>query len=500
MFTMKTVFHQLKDAFISKIVIFGALVCAHSVAFALDDALPRTNEELELIDDILSSPNDFSQPEKYEQYPSGATTNQQIFNEDVFSQPLANLNFTQEIDFRLGNGFFRTIWTEASQEPSEFDGLGPLFNASSCHSCHVRDGRGRASLSDDGENSLLLRLGQKKGEGEAIADPIYGHQLQDRAINAMRPEGQIRQRFEDSPITLSDGLVVTLRKPIFEIETHSDPLAQGTRSSPRIAQQMIGLGLIEAISEADILSHADPEDQNEDGISGRPNMIWSQAKRATMLGRFGHQATQATLIDQVASAFFNDMGLVSRPFQGVDANCTAEQRACAHLPNGQDSDGLEVTDNILNLITFYSQTLAVPERKRFEEPEVLRGKAVFYSVGCQGCHVPKYVTQRFKKESPFDFQLIWPYSDFLLHDMGEGLASGFGEGVATQREWRTAPLWGIGHTRTVSGEENYLHDGRARNLLEAILWHGGEAAPHQKAVVALSKSDREALLTFLKSM
>ncbi len=474
-----------------------------SCVFALE-TLERTQEEKALIEAVTAEAEDFSAPEKFENYPGGATSNQQIFTEEAFSQPLANLEFDDEVDFRVGNGLFRQIWQAAPSDEPNSDGLGPLFNASSCQSCHFKDGRGRLLVGENEERARLLRLGRANAApsaNEAVAgDPVYGHQFQDRAVEGVLGEGKITVTHEEKEVLLADGTAIRLQKPIFElVDLNYAKRDAETAISPRNAQQMIGLGLIEAIAEEDVLAHADPEYTNGYGISGRASQVWSSVHERFMLGRFGHQAAQATLKDQAASAFLNDMGLISRPFIGSAQNCSDAQPACLSALSGEE-DGLEVSDEVLELVTFYSQNLAVPERKAFDDPKVLRGKAVFYEIGCQNCHVPKFVTRRFADANPLGDQLIWPYSDFLLHDMGEELAAGFGEWNASAREWRTAPLWGIGHTKRVSGETNFLHDGRARTILEAILWHGGEAQPHRDAVIGLAKSERDALIAFLESM
>ena len=272
--------------------------------------------------------------------------------------------------------------------------------------------------------------------------------------------------------------------------------------SPRVAPQMIGLGLIEAIPTAEILAHADPDDANGDGISGRPNIVVSDRFGAPMLGRFGLKAGEPSLREQSAGAFSGDMGLSTPLHPSPNGECTAAQTACTAAPNGADAanGGLEVSDASLDLVDFYARNLGVPARRDPGAPAVLRGKAVFYRTGCPACHVPKFVTGRLKDQPAQSFQLIWPYTDLLLHDMGEGLADHRPEGRATGREWRTAPLWGIGLTAQVTGHASYLHDGRARSLLEAVLWHGGEAQAARDRVVAMAPDDRAALIRYLGSL
>ena len=265
---------------------------------------------------------------------------------------------------------------------------------------------------------------------------------------------------------------------------------------------MIGLGLVEAIPDADILAHADPDDADGDGISGRASIVHSPEWDAPMLGRFGVKATTATLRQQAADAFANDIGISSPLRPDGWGECTEAQTACRTAPDGNDAahDGAEVGQEGLDLVTFYSGRLAVPARRDVDGPEVLHGKAMFAEAGCQSCHVPKFVTERLAGRDEHSFQLIWPHSDFLLHDMGEGLADALPAGDATGAEWRTPPLWGIGLTQQVSGHTLFLHDGRARSLSEAILWHGGEGQAAGDAYAAMPPPDRAALLRYLESL
>jgi CxxC motif-containing protein (DUF1111 family) len=265
---------------------------------------------------------------------------------------------------------------------------------------------------------------------------------------------------------------------------------------------MIGLGLLEAIPAQDILALADEADEDGDGISGRPNLVWSIEHEKVMLGRFGLKAGTPTIRHQSAAAFSGDIGISNPLFPNPWGECTEGQSACVDAEHGDDPshDGFEVDDQGLDLVTFYAQNLAVPARRGADDPDVLRGKEVFYEAGCTSCHTPKFVTHRLDDQPAQSFQLIWPYTDMLLHDMGPGLADNRPEGRATGTEWRTAPLWGIGLTKLVSGHDTYLHDGRAQTLMEAILWHGGEAQAARDEVIRLSKPDRDALITFLESL
>jgi CxxC motif-containing protein (DUF1111 family) len=264
---------------------------------------------------------------------------------------------------------------------------------------------------------------------------------------------------------------------------------------------MIGLGLLEMIDEADIVARADPDDRDGDGISGRPNRVWSMEHGRPMLGRFGWKAARATIRDQTAGAFSGDMGLSTELLPASAGDCTQAEALCRGAPSGADPPhGVEVAPTMFDLVVFYARNLAVPMRRRVDTPEVLRGKEVFYRTGCPACHTPKYVTRADPERPELSRQLIWPYTDLLLHDMGPELADGRPEGRASGQEWRTPPLWGIGFTSTVSGHTRFLHDGRARSLLEAVLWHGGEAEAAKQRVVRMTREERDALLAFLASL
>lgn len=495
------------------------LILAAAPAFAqdLDDrhlpVIPRTEADRTKIAAVLSPPTDFSRPEPFEAKPAGAATVRAITTADAFSQHSANMPFEREMDFKLGNALFRKTWVAAPASTRASDGLGPLYKARGCQDCHLKDGRGHTPPTPDATRvSMFLRLSVPGGPvPEGIADwiatspdPTYGGQLQDLAAPGHAAEGRMDITWTETPVPLADGTVVNLRAPTYSL---ADP-AYGAPSpdlmlSPRVAPQMIGLGLLEAIPAADILARQDPDDADGDGISGRAQIVPSLEYGVPMLGRFGLKAGAPTVREQSAGAFAGDMGLSTWLLPDPWGDCTPAQTACREGPHGQEPgvrDGLEVDRASLDLVTFYARNLGVPERRNPDNPQVLKGKEVFYSLNCQGCHTPKHVTNRLDGQPEQSFQLIWPYTDLLLHDMGEGLADNRPEGRATGSEWKTPPLWGIGLTEQVSGHSEFLHDGRARSLLEAVLWHGGEAAAQRDAVVTLSTEDREALLSFLRSL
>ncbi len=464
---------------------------------------------------VTAPTDDFSRPERYETLPAGAATVLKAVNRDSFSHASANMSFERELRFKVGNGIFKKLWVTAPSSTRGSDGLGPLYNARACQRCHLRDGRGQPPRSaDEIAESMFLRLSippQDEAQRRALAgfrsavipEPTYGGQLQSFGIPGHLAEGRMRIDYEAHLLALADGETVTLRAPRYAVsDLGYGPLHPRVMLSPRVAPPMIGLGLLEAVAEDDILSWADPEDRDGDRISGKPNWSWSVADQEVMLGRFGWKAGQPTIAQQSAGAFAGDIGLATALFPAPAGDCTAVQSACRAAPHGADSGagGLEVPRELFDLVVFYSRNLAVPARRNVDQPQVLSGKRLFYQAGCVACHRPKYVTRREAVAPEQSHQLIWPYSDLLLHDMGERLADRRPEGNADGREWRTQPLWGIGLTRTVSGHSYFLHDGRARTLLEAILWHGGEAAAAQEAVVAMSRAERAALLAFLDSL
>lgn len=487
-----------------------------ATADGLDDrhlpVVPRTVEEAARIADALAAPADFTAPEPFEAKSAGAATVRATTTADAFSQPSANIGFAGELDFKLGNALFRKTWIASPASTLASDGLGPLYNARACQDCHLKDGRGRVPVPGERGVSLFLRISLPGGTGPAgiahylstIPDPVYGSQLQDFASPGQAAEGRMQMTYTETFVTLADGTVVALRAPAYTVTDPAyGPLSPDLMISPRIAPQMIGLGLLEAIPAADILAREDAPDADGNGISGRANIVLSTEYGVPMLGRFGLKAGLPTIREQSAAAFAGDMGLSTPLHPNPWGDCTAAQTGCMAAIHGQEPglrDGLEVDGPSLDLVTFYARNLGVPARRDVDDPEVLRGKAVFHAAQCAACHVPNAVTNRLDGQEAQSFQLIWPYTDLLLHDMGAGLADNRPEARATGAEWRTPPLWGIGLTAQVSGQTEFLHDGRARNLLEAILWHGGEGQAARDAVVALPTAERDALIAFLESL
>ncbi|APV38796.1 thiol oxidoreductase [Pseudomonas frederiksbergensis] len=440
---------------------------------------------------------------------SGGSATVRKTDQNAFSLPSANLPPSRRVDFSVGNSFFRNPWVIAPSTTTARDGLGPLFNTNACQNCHIKDGRGHPPT-PDAQNavSMLVRLSIPDTPAYAkvieqlgvVPEPVYGGQLQDMSVPGVVPEGKVRVDYTPVPVRFKDGTEVELRKPTLQItQLGYGPMHPDTRFSARVAPPMIGLGLLEAIPDEAILANAESQAKAKNGIAGRPNRVWDDAQQKTVLGRFGWKAGQPNLNQQNVHAFSGDMGLTTR-LRPVD-DCTDAQTACKQAPNGNGADGEpEVSDNILRLVLFYSRNLAVPARRDVSAPEVLAGKNLFFQAGCQSCHTPKYTTAANAAEPELANQVIRPYSDLLLHDMGDGLADHRSEFQASGRDWRTPPLWGIGLTQAVSGHTQFLHDGRARNLLEAVLWHGGEATAAQQQVLSFNAEQRAALLAFLNSL
>lgn len=454
-------------------------------------------------------------PEENEKYSGGKGTIFN-FNNNAFSKQMKNISFEERMDFAIGNGFFKRIWVSSPASTKASDGLGPLFNSRSCQRCHLKDGRGHPpefNFPEDDAVSMVLHLSIPPRNDEeismlnnltlkAIPDPIYGSQLSDFSIQGIPAEGNLHIIYEEQEVKFKDGEVVYLRKPNYSIKNlQFGDLHEEIQLSARVAQPMFGLGLLESISEDDIRKNADPNDENQDGISGKANLVLNYQTISIDLGRFGWKATNPTIYQQSAEAANQDMGLSNSLFHNPD-NCTDLQEQCKKMPNGNTEmhNNFELSNEQLDLMVFYAKHLAVPGRREHDDFEVLKGKEIFFNSGCNSCHVQKFTTQNIPGDKALSNQLIWPFTDLLLHDMGEGLADNNKEFLAEGNEWRTPPLWGLGMTKKVNKHTFLLHDGRARNIMEAILWHGGEAEHSKNIILSLNKKDRDYLIKFLESL
>jgi CxxC motif-containing protein (DUF1111 family) len=434
-----------------------------------------------------------------EEYPGGEGSTSD-FSVQAFSHPLSGTRGQLRRDFNLGNSFFNTVWVSSPASTTLRDGLGPIYNAVSCSSCHFRDGRGRGLPETSGpvDTSLLFRLRLITATQEVIPHPAYGEQLQPQGVMGVPGEGTVQVKYITLTSKFNDGSWYQLLRPVYGFfNLNFGPLGENIIASPRVAPQMVGLGLVEAISEREILIQEDPYDSDGDGISGRANFVHSEEHQEMRLGRFGWKAGKSSLKEQNAAAFNGDIGITSSLFPKEE--CTPKQLDCIKHQSEED-----ISDARLEHVTTYTQLLSVPKRRNFESLKVKKGRSHFYKINCVSCHTPGYTTDSTHEVSSLRNQRIYPYSDFLLHDMGEGLADRRGdyryEGNASTQEWRTPPLWGLGLIPTVNGHSRYLHDGRARNLEEAILWHGGEARKSLEDFLNLSKNERAELVEFLQSL
>jgi CxxC motif-containing protein (DUF1111 family) len=376
-----------------------------------------------------------------------------------------------------------------------FGGLGPIYNNSACGNCHHNDGFGLPTFGQL-SSSLLLRISipGTDAHGGANAAPGFGGQLQNVGLLGVQPEVSVNLTYNNTTFTFADGETATMRTPNYDVQNPYIPLPAGYMISPRLGSSVFGLGLLEEVPESTILGFADPNDANNDGISGKANYVYNPYTQRTELGRFGKKANTSTLQVQVATAFQQDMGLTSyvQPKESV---------------YGQDQyryvtefSGYDLPDSVVNAVTFYVKSLAVPARRNVTETAVKHGEQLFKQINCAGCHIQTMYTGVYVPIPALSGQRIHPYTDLLVHDIGAALADNRPDFLATGTEWRTQPLWGIGLFEKATGRQYYLHDGRAQTLTEAILWHGGEAQGSKDKFVQMSKADRNDLIAFLKSL
>ena len=432
----------------------------------------------------------------------------QRFDKAAFSEPAPVLNAKQRQLFMAGRSVFHRLWASVNSLNGDW-GLGPTFIADRCSVCHVNVGRGSPPASRDEQLlSMLVRLSipGEDEHGGPKPHPHYGDQLQNRSLDgrnvdfafagsAVPAEGELYLDWEERTVSFADGETAVLRKPILRIEgLNFGPLGAEAMTSMRVAQPMVGMGLLEAVPDETLLALA--RRQKSQGFDGRPNYVWDAVNRRVALGRFGWKANQASLKQQTASAALGDMGVASPLFP--DQNCPPVQEICArHLPGNVP----EIIDHEIETVEIWLRGLAVPARRNMADPEVRRGEKLFADAKCAVCHVPEMKTaEKFLPMPQLANQTFRAYTDLLLHDMGEELADGRPDFKAGPRDWRTAPLWGLGLSQTVSGSTAMLHDGRARNITEAVLWHGGEAEMSREAFRKMSRAERDALLRFVEAI
>jgi CxxC motif-containing protein (DUF1111 family) len=420
----------------------------------------------------------------------GATT---IFDATAgaFGQPAPNLSAAEVVRHDQGDAIFSTIFSADPSSPNP--GLGPMFENVSCESCHAGDGRGRPPLPGEAFATLLFRasvpgLGPHGGPKPV---PGFGTQIELRAAPGYDPMVGAALQYSDSNGTFADGSAFQLQVPHYSFSGAYTVMPYDMLVSPRVAPVNFGVGLLEAVPEEEIRSLQYDRNGKDDGVRGHPNIVWNAITGQYAIGRFGWKANVPTLLQQVAGAFNGDMGVTSsffpaEPCEGAFPGCARHQA--------------DVTDDMVALVTFYTQTLGVPARRNLDDPQVLRGEAFFARAGCASCHTPTLTTGQAPGIPAISAQMIHPYTDLLLHNMGPALADNRPDFRAAGNEWRTPPLWGVGLVSVVNGFSSFLHDGRARSLLEAVLWHGGEATKARERVRNASKDQRAALVAFLESL
>ena len=424
-------------------------------------------------------------------YAGGATT---IFSENSLAYSVAAPNLTEAEDDKhtIGDRAFET--TFVTNPAPIYGGLGPIFNSNSCISCHPGDGR--AAFPTDLERSrgffMRVSLPSTDAHGGPLPVPGFGTQVQNRSLTGFQPEGKYAVSFTDSIVTFRDGSKVTLKVPHYTLNGVNATVPPNILISPRTSMPIYGLGLLENIPEADLKALEDVNDANNDGISGKINYVWDGVHKKRMVGRFGWKANTATLLDEAAGSFSGDLG-VTNPYYPVEIG-----KGQAHSDDGKNDDP-EMSKEMVDATEFYLQTLAVPAMRNAHKKSVRYGAYIFEGIGCAKCHTVKQRTLNAPTPALAN-QTFYPYTDMLLHDMGPALADNRPDFLANGREWRTRPLWGIGLQEIASGHTNFLHDGRAKNITEAILWHGGESEKSKKIFLKLTKKEREDLLEFLNSI
>jgi CxxC motif-containing protein (DUF1111 family) len=432
-----------------------------------------------------------------EEYSGGDTT---VFDDTraAFSMTDRNLLATHRTPFFVGHSFFNENWVAAGATVTSRDGLGPLFVNRSCSACHFKDGRTMPLTPGLALETMVVRISipGTNNYGGPRPVPAYGLQLQTEALPRILPEAGVSVSFKYIQGKYADGESYTLRRPILTLTNLGyGPLPANVMVSPLATPSVFGLGLLEAVPEETLQELAESEGKRGDGIVGKINWVWNLADKKLEPGRFGWKAEQPSIAQQCATAFSEDMGLTTEMIP--KENYTEVEKICATMPSGGNP---EVRPDIFKYVVVYCHTLAVPARRDWTNEIVLRGKELFGELNCAACHIPKLATGDCREYPELSNQIIHPYSDLLLHDMGEGLADHRQVFNASGTEWRTAPLWGIGLVQTVNNHTLFLHDGRARNLAEAILWHGGEAEKSKEQFRKLDKTGRDSLIAFLNSL
>jgi CxxC motif-containing protein (DUF1111 family) len=419
----------------------------------------------------------------------GATT---VFDAtaSAFGHPAPNLNAAEVIRHNQGDALFSASFS--ATRGAVLHGLGPMFENVSCEACHLGDGRGRPPLLGESFTTMLFRASIPGRGAHNAPNPVpgFGTQIELNAIAGYTPLVIGAVQYSDSNGRFGDGATFQLHVPKYSFSGAYRAMPTNMLVSPRVTPVNFGVGLLDAVPEEEIRWN-ERQGSSRDGVRGHANVVWNAIERRYAIGRFGWKANVPSLLQQVAGAFNGDMGVTSsffpaEPCEGAFPGCNR------HNP--------DVTDDMVALVTYYTQTLGVPARRNLDDPQVQRGEEFFARVGCASCHLATMTTGQVPGVPAISGQVIHPYTDLLLHDMGKGLADNRPDFGASGSEWRTPPLWGIGLVPVVSGFSSYLHDGRAASLLEAVLWHGGEATRARERVRTARAEDRSALIAFLESL
>jgi len=402
----------------------------------------------------------------------------------AYAQPSPNLTSEHLAMTKTGDADF-SLQFFPPPAPEGHLPLGKKYNHVSCESCHFADGRGLPFFSTGEKGSLaVVRVSMPRGRSTYPSGPVpvpgIGLQIRDHAASGLQPDATVEILWQDAKaFTYSDGTQVSLRVPKLKITLPDGrPLPSNILTSMRVPQALIGVGLLDAVPSRTLLRFE--AQRKYYGIKGHVNYVWDFENETLAVGKFGWKANTVNLIQQTATAFFNDMGVTNPLFPGPD-------------------DQITLTQDKVESAAFYPRTLAVPARRPLDTDQLVRGEQLFSRMACALCHRPTMMTGANPVPELAD-QVIHPYTDLLLHNMGPGLADGRPDYAASGSEWRTPPLWGIGLTKVVNIDATFLHDGRARTLEEAILWHDGEARASKNGFARLIKSDREALLAFLGAL
>lgn len=432
--------------------------------------------------------------EQYPYYLAGGTTTTFLSDSTAYSQALSNISKSNLKRHQAGEIIFKRTFEAYGNGTNS--GLGPLFIQENCITCHIGNGRSQPPMSEvDYSSGLLMRMSIPGlgPHGEPLGVPGYGLQLQNRALPGHEPEGLIKYTYEHFYETYPDGTKVLMHRPSRSILNPYQPLPPGTMYSMRNASPLYGLGLLEAVTEEEILSRYEERDKDGDNLTGRPNYVWNSYTGKMDLGRFGWKASHPSVIQQSAEAFHQDLGITSTHFFPTE-NGFGQENCKTGFGDKPDIDSALVAE-----VAFYIQTLAPPAPRNQNDPVVKRGRELFIEINCSGCHTPE-LTTGYHPIAELSNQTIYPYTDLLLHEMGEGIADARPDFDASTNEWRTPPLWGIGLTKVVNPNARFLHDGRAATIEEAILWHEGESYWTMLAFKKLSATDRQAIIKFIESL